>query len=97
MVASCFGCEEAKVIVAQEVSLLNFAQYLTESLSLYSKQREEADIDKGSKMRADRWLLSHRFPVSLKYITLFLLFKFLKYFGKRNFDISGRVRVSTKK
>ena len=65
MIACCFRSADAMTIVAQEVSLVHFASFLTEKLNEFKQQEDTLinDPDKGNNLRADRWLLHHRFPV----------------------------------
>lgn len=67
MIACCFQSADAMTIVAQEVSLVHFASFLTEGLTEFRQQEDTLlnDPDKGNHLRADRWLLHHRFPHEL--------------------------------
>ena len=66
MIASCYKSPDAMGIIAEELSLVNFASFLTESTKNYSKQEDTLKNDpiKANHLRAERWLLNHRFPVS---------------------------------
>lgn len=67
MIASCYKSPDAMGIIAEELSLVHFASFLTESTKNYSKQEDTLKNDpiKANHLRAERWLLNHRFPHNL--------------------------------
>ena len=67
MISCCFRCSSARAIVEEELSLVHLAQFLTEQFPNFKQQEElinNGSDKKANLHRADRWLLSHRFPVS---------------------------------
>ena len=67
MIGCCFGSSVARAVVEEELSLVHLASFLTEQFPNFKLQEEltnNGSDKKANLHRSDRWLLSHRFPVS---------------------------------